>query len=346
MKKELVSIIIVNWNGKEHLSKCLPSLGQQSYKNVEVIVVDNGSTDHSVRFVKKNFPSVRIVQNKTNLGFAEGNNEGYKVALGEYILFLNNDTTVTKNFITELLKVLTNDKKIGGVQSKILFMDVPTQLDSVGSYFTNTGFLYHYGVYAKDSKKFDKQISVYSAKGACMMFKKEVLEGIMVNGEIFDNLFFAYFEETDLCHRVWLSGYEIVYVPKSVIYHKFGATSTRLRKPFIEYHSYKNRINSYLKNLGVKRLLMILSVHLSLCIALSFVFLLKGRHDIFLAIHKAIIWNIKNARQTLAKRNYIQSKIRKITDDELLSKVTRNQKLDYYLSMFNAWNVTQVNAKK
>src|SRR3989344_3605371 len=207
MKKDLVSVIIINWNGLEHLQKCLPSLYGQNYKKIEVIVVDNGSIDDSVSWLNKKYPKVKIVKNKENKGFAEANNQGYEITTGEYILFLNNYTKVTKTFLTELLKVLKSNDLIGGVQSKLLLMDSPTRLDSVGSYLTNTGFLYHLGVYAEDSKKYSKQLEVYSAKGACMLLKREVLKKVEVEGEIFDSRYFAYFEETDMCHRVWLAGY-------------------------------------------------------------------------------------------------------------------------------------------
>ena len=221
-KKGLVSVIIINWNGLVHLQKCLPSLFSQNYKRIEVLVVDNGSIDDSVVWLIKKYPQVKIIRNKENLGFASANNQGYWQASGEYMLFLNNDTEVTASFLTELLKVLRSDKSIGGVQSKILLMDSPKRLDSVGSYLTNTGFLYHLGVYASDSEEFSKEIEIYSAKGACMLLKRNVLEKIKVDGEILDGRYFAYFEETDMCHRVWLAGYKIMYVPSSVIYHKFG----------------------------------------------------------------------------------------------------------------------------
>src|SRR5690606_11519646 len=110
-------------------------------------------------------------------------NIGYRKATGDYILFLNNDTEVTRHFLKELVHVLDNNKSIGGVQSKILLMDDRSRLDSVGAFLTNTGFLYHYGIAKPDSEKYNKQISVYSAKGACMMFRKDVLDKILVNSE-------------------------------------------------------------------------------------------------------------------------------------------------------------------
>lgn len=335
MLKKRISIITVNFNGKVFLKECLSSLYAQDYKNIEVIFVDNNSKDGSVEYVKKNFPKTKIIVNKENYGFAKGNNIGYSHATGDYILFLNNDTKVTKSFLTELIKVLEKDKKIGGAQSKMLLMDDPTRLDSVGAFLTNTGFLYHYGIAKKDSPKYDKQIDIYSAKGACMIFKKEVLEKIKVNGEIFDSRFFAYFEETDMCHRVWLAGYRIVFTPKSVIYHKMGGASSKLNNSFIQYHSFKNRINSYIKNLGVLELLKILPIHLLMCEAFALLSLLKLKFTLFLSIQKAIFWNLVTLNATLIKRRYVQKYIRKIDDKMFFYTVKKNVRIVYYYNLFS-----------
>lgn len=332
---KLISVVIVNWNGKKFLKECLSSLIVQDYKNIEIILVDNNSKDGSVEYIKKNFPKTKIIVNKGNLGFAEGNNVGYKYATGDYILFLNNDTKVTNNFISELVKVLEGDKKIGGAQSKILLMDDPTRLDSVGAFLTNTGFLYHYGIEKKDSLKYNRQIDIYSAKGACMIFKREVLEKIKVDEEIFDSRYFAYFEETDMCHRVWLSGYRIVFAPKSVIYHKMGGTSAKLDNAFVQYHSFKNRINSYIKNLGMRELLKILVVHVLICEAFAVFSLLRLKFKLFLSIQKATIWNIIEIHTTLSKRRYIQTEIRKRTDISFYPYITSKVKPSYYLYLLS-----------
>lgn len=333
MRKK-VSVIIVNWNGLSHLKKCLPGLYSQNYKNIEVIIVDNASTDSSINFIKKNYPDIIIISNKENLGFADANNIGYRKTTGDYILFLNNDTEVTKNFLSELVKALEENRKIGGVQSKILLMDDSERLDSVGAYLTSTGFLYHYGIAKKDSSKYNKKIEIYSAKGACMMFKKEVIEKVLVDNEILDSRYFAYFEETDFSHRVWMTGYKILFIPTSIIYHKMGATSSKMNNSFVQYHSFKNRINSYLKNLEFLSLIKILPLHLFMCELASLAFVLKGKPAVAGAINKAIYWNFKNIVVTLKKRNYIQKNIKKTSDDKLLKKNLKKVRLSYYYYLF------------
>lgn len=332
---KLVSIIIINWNGKKHLEKCLPSLRRQKYKKIEIILVDNASVDDSVNYVKQVFPTAKIIINPTNLGFSEANNIGYKKAKGEYVLFLNNDTEVTNNFLSELIANIEKNEEIGGAQSKILFMEKKDTLDSVGAFLTTTGYLYHYGAIKKDSRKYNHKILLYSAKGACMIFKKSVLKKIEVEGRIFDPKYFAYFEETDLCHRVWLAGYKIMYTPSSVIYHKVGGTSTKMVNSFIQFHSFKNRIRSHIKNLGTLNLLIILPIHLLVCEFNAFAFIVKRNFNISLAIQKAIFWNILNISETFTMRRIVQRKIRKVEDKEINDKIFKSVDLAYYLSLIN-----------
>lgn len=330
-----VSIIMPTYNGLDHLKKCLPSLFKSEYKNFQLILVDNDSKDSSVEYVEKNFPNVKLVKNSRNDGYAGGNNLGWKYVKGDYVLFLSNDTIVDKRFIREMVNVLENRSELGGVQSKVFLMDDHSRLDSVGSFMTSTGFLYHYGANKKDAPKYNKDILVYSAKGVCMMFRKKVIENILVNGEIFDSSYFAYFEETDLCHRVWLSGWKIGYAPKSVIFHKVGGTSVRMDNVFIQYHSYKNRINSYIKNLDEISLLKILPVHLVMCELNAFIYLFRGKPRMFMMVQHAIFWNIQQIGSTLKKREIVQKRIRKVKDSQIMPYIKKNVGIDYYINLFS-----------
>lgn len=333
--RRFVSIIIVNWNGLRWLSDCLDSLAKQDYKNYEIIFVDNASEDGSVAWVKKHYPKTKIIVNKKNLGFADANNIGYRKAKGEYVLFLNNDTRVTKTFLTELVIVLESDERIGGAQSKILLMDKPDTLDSVGAFLTPTGFLYHYGFGKIDQPKYNKQIDLYTAKGACMIFKREVLEKVAIGGDIFDPDYFAYFEESDLCHRVWLAGYRIVYAYKSMIYHKMGATSSSMDNAHIQYHSFKNRIRTYFKNFGSVRLWTCLPLHLAFCQMYAIVSYLRGNWALGWAIERAHIWNCVHLTHTLQLRNIIQKKIRQVEDRHFMRAISRTPSLGYYIGLLS-----------
>ena len=335
MRNKNVSIIIVNWNGLRWLPDCFGSLAKQDYKNYEIIFVDNASSDGSVEWVRKQYPKTKICINRENLGFADANNVGFRKAKGEYVLFLNNDTRVTKTFLGELVKVLERDETIAGTQSKILLMDHPDTHDSVGAFLTPTGFLFHYGFGAKDQKKYNKEINLYTAKGACMMFRKKVLETVAIHGDIFDPDYFAYFEESDMCHRVWLAGYRIVYAYRSVIYHKMGATSSSMNNAFIQYHSFKNRIRTYLKNFGPFWLWTILPVHLFLCELYAIRSYLRGNFALGWAIERAYWWNIRQFRRTLRLRKLIQGSIRTKSDADVKNYILKNPKLAYYTNLMN-----------
>lgn len=341
MNNPLVSIIIVNWNGKKWLQNCFSSIAQQEYKKYEIIFVDNGSVDGSVAWVKSHYPKTICIVNKRNLGFADANNIGYRKAKGKYVLFLNNDTRVTKKFLSILVHTLNTQKDVAGVQSKMVLMDDPKRLDAIGAFFTTTGFLYHYGFHAKDSDKLDKEIDLYTAKGACMMFRKDVLDKVAIKRNIFDPLYFAYFEETDLCHRVWLNGYRIRYIPSSVIYHKAGGTSTAMDNAFIQYHSFKNRIQSYVTNLGGGTLFRVLLLHSLFTFSFAFVAFLRGKLKLGFVVFRAIVWNITHISGTLEKRTYVQKRVRKISDAQLLPMIQRNQDIRYYVKLARGLHLYQ-----
>jgi len=327
----LVSVIIVNWNGKAHLEKCLNSLFKITYSPLEIIVVDNASSDGSAALIKKKFPSVKIVEADKNLGFAGGNNLGYKKVTGDYILFFSNDCIATKNFLYKLVKYLEKNPTVGIVQPTIRFYRPETSLhntiNSVGSFFLNSGFLYHqdYGkVFV--SKKYHKPYEVFSAYGACFLTRKEIIEKV----GLFDPDYFVYFEETDLCHRVWLAGYSVVVFPTVHIFHKRGQTSHKFPSIFIQFHSFKNRFYSYLKNLDSRYLLKVFVLHLLICEVASFLYLFTKRREYAFAIQKAIFWNIKNYKKLIVERKKVQKNIRRVADVSFLPKLTKNIGLRYY----------------
>jgi GT2 family glycosyltransferase len=308
-------------------------LYRQDYKNFEIIFVDNASRDGSVQWVRAHYPKTKIYINKKNLGFAGANNVGFKKARGKYLLFLNNDTRVTKSFLSELVKVMVKDVNVAGVQSKILLMDTPDRHDSVGAYLTPTGVLYHYGFGKKDHKKYNKEIDLYTAKGACMMFRRSVLNEVSIRGNIFDPDYFAYFEESDMCHRVWLAGYRIVYAYKSVIYHKMGATSSGMDNAFIQYHSFKNRIRTYLKNYGTLWAVLYIPVHIIFCHVYSLIALARGKWALAWAIERAILWNLAKIKVTMQLRKKIQHHMRKVSDRFLANYIMRRPALRYYTNL-------------
>lgn len=331
MSKPLVSIIIVNWNGRRYLDDCLGSLSKISYKNVETLFVDNASTDDSVDCVKKNYPAIKIIVNEKNLGFAEGQEVAFKKSKGKAILLLSTDTIVEKNLLDGLVKVLYSNSNIGAVQPKILLYPEKDLIDSIGSFFLMNGDLYHFGR-EKDHRLplYNKSIDIFSAKGACILFKKEVLD----KTGLFDKDYFAYFEETDLCMRIWLAGYRIMYVPHAVIYHKGGGSSKQMASSFILFHSLKNRICTYIKNLSCKYLCQVLPTTIFIYQCAFVLYLLTRKFGTALSVQKAIVWNLINLKETLKKRKLVQEKIRVVSDDSFLPKLTKRVRFAYYFHQF------------
>lgn len=226
MKYPKVSIVIVNWDGKRYLEICLPSVFNLNYPNYDVILVDNGSTDSSVEFVKRNYPKVKIIRLDKNYGFAKGNNIGIEEALKDtnvkYIALLNNDTRVDKNWLSELVKVAESDEKVGMCAPKILRMDNPIIIDSTGAVF-KWGSICDRGRGKVDKGQYDKKLSIVGAGGGSGLFKREMLEEI----GLFDDDFFAYYEDSELIWRAYKEGWKARYVPTSIVYHKGGGTSKK-----------------------------------------------------------------------------------------------------------------------
>jgi hypothetical protein len=322
MKKKypLVSIIMANWNGGEVYEKCLRSLEEITYPNWELIVVDNGSIDGTTNLSldpKFNIPHSKLIKNKVNVGFAPANNQGYEISKGKYLLLLNNDTLVEKDFLNVMVAKMESEKDLGTLQPKIKMMDDPRYLDNAGSFLTKIGFLHHWGFMQKDRREFDREREVFTIKGACMLIRRDVIKKV----GLFDKDFMSYFEESDFCWRTWLVGYRVIFYPKTFILHKVGFTIKRLDVGNLNWHYYKNRICSLIKNLGGFNLLIVLPAHLVISLGISFAFLMKGQLSNALIIWKAIWWNIVNLDKTWAKRKRVQA-IRKVSDKYIFAKLS------------------------
>ncbi len=322
----LISVLIVNWNGEKWLKNCLDSLKAQTYKNYEIIFIDNASTDGSVNFVKQHHPDIKLIQNDENVGFAGGNNIGYKHSEGQYILLLNNDTIVEPGFLNKILMAFEKIPNLGSVQAKLVLMDDRKKLDVAGSYWTDTGFLYHYGFGKNESlEKYNKPMPFFSNKGAAMLISRTAIERV----GLFDDDFWCYYEETDFCHRLWLAGYECWYWPGATVFHAMGGTSLAFKNDFIQYHNFKNKLLSFIKNFEYHTLLWLLPVFLLEVVGLASFWLLKGKFKHAVSIMNAISWNIHHLPQTLKKRKSVQD-LRQVSDKTISQKVKKNPRLIFY----------------
>ena len=252
MSSPKVSIIIVNYNGKELLQKCLDSLLKVNYDNFEIILVDNNSTDGTVEFITKNYPSLIIIKLDSNKGFAEPNNVAAKISKGKYLLFLNNDTVVTPNFISEMVKVMETDKKIAICQSLLLKPD--------GSVDSSGDFIDHLGVVYNSKTKIDEIREVSSARGASMLVRSDIFEKL----DGFDQKFFVTFEDVDLCWRSWILGYRVLIIPTSIVYHEGGITIKKIKSE-IAFHGFKNQLAMKITNfepiLAIRNMMLFFGIY-------------------------------------------------------------------------------------
>ncbi len=238
MSNPLPSVIVLNWNGKRFLDECLSSLRAQTYKDFEVILVDNGSNDGSVEFIKGKYGGlVTLIENERNLGFATGNNQGIRAAKGDYILLLNNDTKVDPRWMEKLVKVAEEDRTVGMCASKILCYDDPRVIDNVGHLIYRDGLNRGRGRLEKDMGQYEEIEEVLFPSGCAALYRREMLEEI----GLFDDDFFAYGDDTDLGLRGRWAGWRCLYVPQAVVYHKYSG-STGSYSPFKAFYVERNRV--------------------------------------------------------------------------------------------------------
>jgi len=322
------SVIILNYNGMEFVDSCLRSVLKTDYPNFEVIFVDDNSTDGSLEYAEKNFssPHLRFVANDRHYGFAEGNNIGGRHAKGTYLIFLNVDTEVDPSWLRELVKVMESDQTIGAAQSKLLSARDRKILDCAGGFLDRYGFGYFRGRGREDRGQYGIG-AIFFALGAAIAVKQETFNKV----ESFDPSFYFQCEEVDLCWRIWLSGYKVVYVPTSVVYHVCGGIRRGMEKRVAKYgrlvrfHAEKNDISMLLKNYEASNLVKYLPVTLGImCCAALFPTLKGNLNETFnrlIAYLEAISWNLFNFKQTWIKRLRIQRIIRQIPDYEITSKL-------------------------
>lgn len=239
-----VVVVVPNWNGAERLAACLDSLLAQSVK-ARVIVVDNGSVDGSLKLFEQ-YSNVEVILHDRNLGFAGGVNAGFRRAIDDdvkYVATLNNDAVADKGWLEQLVAVLDKNPKAGIVTSKILDAR-GRKIDSTGDYLTVWGLPYPRGRGESDLDKYDSQTDIFGASGGASLYRVSMLRGV----GLFDEDFFAYYEDVDLSFRAQLAGWRVRYAPAAVVYHQIGATSGKL-KGFTAYQTMKNQPLLLYKNL-------------------------------------------------------------------------------------------------
>jgi GT2 family glycosyltransferase len=305
----LVSVIIVNYNGKKYLKNCFDSLKNGEYANLEIIFVDNGSKDGSIELVKKEYTWIKIIDNQKNLGLAIASNKGAEISKGKYLFFLNNDTISQPNILTELVAVMEDDPAVGVCACKNMTYDGKQEL-STGLSCDIFGF-----PCANDGEIFYADAGIF--------IRKSVFEEI--GG--FDNKLFLYGEDRDICWRVLLQGYNIAGVPSAIFYHDSACTFTGKNKYttniWRRYWGEYNLIRSMLKNYSAKTLLIIFPCFLILSFFEVIFLLSRGEIKVvFYAYIKSYWQNILDLPDTLRERSYVQ-RIRKVNDSFVQKRMVK-----------------------
>jgi len=322
-----VSIIIPNYNGRSFLDACLSSISQINYPRdrYDVILVDNGSNDGSVEYVRNRFPWVIILVLNRNYGFTGGNNRGAKIARGDLIVFLNNDTVVDKNWLYELVKVTLSDKLIGICGSKIMSMKDRNVTQYNGRHLHVLGGVIPSAFYTYKNELGKEFHAVGSVQGSSFLVRKDVFKSL--GG--FDRDYFLYSDEVDICYRAWISGYYVAYAPNSIVYHYGGGTARtlnsnrsgilyeRLKSSLHIYYGTRNSIINVLKNLELRNMLLGIVFSFFLLLFQLLVLLKDGDIKDARLLISASMWPIKNLKNVWKKRLNIQAR-RKLSDQKLL----------------------------
>ena len=283
-----VAVVILNWNGEKLLQQFLPSVVKYS-KEATVYVADNASTDNSISFISENFPTVKIIQNQSNGGYAKGYNDALETLSEDIFVLLNSDVEVAENWLPPVLLEFKNDAKLVAAQPKILDYNKKDHFEYAGA---AGGFIDRYGypfcrgrifdTLEKDQGQFDDVKEIFWATGACLFIRKSAFQEV----DGFDEDFFAHQEEIDLCWRLLSNGGTIKYVGMSSIFHVGGAT-LGAANPKKTFYNFRNTLFVLLKNVRGVKLWLIIFIRLLLDGLAGIQFLLQGKPKHMIAIVQA-----------------------------------------------------------
>jgi GT2 family glycosyltransferase len=215
-----ISVIIPNWNGREHLEACLGALRRQTFAGGEVILVDNGSTDGSAAYTRQVFPEVILIELDENRGFTGACNAGYAASRGEFVCLLNNDTEADERWLESIVDAFERHPGAGAIATKMLLFDRRDYFHSAGDFYRVNGLPGNRGVWQQDRGQYDREEPVFSACGGAAAYRRAMVDEI----GFLDDAFFFSCEDVDLAWRAHLAGWEVIYAPAAIVYHKLKAS--------------------------------------------------------------------------------------------------------------------------
>lgn len=311
---DAVTVVIPNWNGLDLLSDCLSSLFEQTLPPAKVILVDDGSTDDSVRLVRSQFPQVHVIRLGTNGGFCRAANVGFRAAASSLVALVNNDTAADPRWLEELAEAMAAAPEAGSAMGKMLFKDRPERLNSAGLFMRVDGVARDIGYGELDGPQYDKAGLVFGASGGAAVYRRAMLEDV----GLFDEDFVAYSEDVDLSFRAQLQGWQCLYVPSAVVYHQ-GGTSYRPNSPQRTFYSSRNMLTVILKDFPTSLLLK--HWHQILLAQLYQVLYFRARGQARPVIRGKLA-ALKTLPSTYKKRKAIQTG-RKVSDRQIESLLSK-----------------------
>ena len=302
-----VAVVILNWNGLHFLRQFLPSVLSSTYGNLEIVLGDNASTDESVLFVRNNYPSVRLILNDQNYGFAEGYNRILEQVEAAYFILLNSDVEVTSNWIEPVIEQMELDERIAAAQPKVLSYTHKNRFEyagAAGGYIDFLGYPFCRGRLfdrvETDHGQYDDISEIFWASGAALFIRRDrwfEMKGL-------DSDFFAHMEEIDLCWRLKNKGYRIICCPSSRVYHLGGGT-LNTDSPYKTYLNFRNNLVLLQKNLSLGRAFFTIAVRFGLDFLSLLKFLFDGKPKNALAISHAHFYFLRNILKNIKKSKSI-----------------------------------------
>lgn len=305
---KLVSVVILNWNGRQYLEQFLPALVRHTtHPDAEIVVADNGSNDDSLAFMEKEYPGIRLIKLEKNHGFSEGYNRALEQLDARYALLLNSDIEVSEGWLEPLLEQMEGDSRIAACSPKLLDFKKRSHFEYAGA---GGGFIDKYGypfcrgrifdALEEDKGQYNERTDIFWGSGACLMVRAELYRD---SGGL-DEQFFAHMEEIDLCWRLQRMGYRIGYVPSSKVYHVGGATLQR-GNPFKTFLNFRNNLLLLYKNLPARGRSRIILTRMILDGISALRFLLQGSFGDFRAVFRAHMayYGMKSSYSGMKKQN-------------------------------------------
>ncbi len=320
-KRAETSIIVVNWNGLELLKILLPSIFRQTYRDFELILVDNGSIDKSLEFIEKRYPQAVTVKLDKNYGFAAGVNRGIEKSEGKFIVLINNDTELDKDCLNYLVEAAKRKKETGFIAAKMLNFYKRGVIDSCGDYIDAVGHANNIGLGEKDRGQY-RSGEVFLVTGGGSLIKRGVIE----SAGMFDEDFFMYFEDVDFCLRAQLKGFRGYFEEKAKIYHIHKASSGKV-KPLTEYLQFRNLTYTILKDFPRALLLYKLNFIRIILVNINTVRFLAAQGYLREAL-RADFYILLHLPQILSKRSKIQNS--KVVGSEYIIKNIREKRITFF----------------